>query len=130
VLIKRFEDLTAWIESRALTNGVYAIAKGPLARDFRLRDQITGAAISIMNNIAEGFDSSSSTEFVRFLGYSRRSCSEVQNCLYISLDQKYIDESTLKRLYESAEQIRKMVDGLITRLEDHPWTRRSRTGYH
>lgn len=70
---------------------IYEITNNnPFLKDYRLRDQIIGAGISIMNNIAEGFDSQSNIEFIRFLRYSRRSTSEVQNCLYIALDQNYI----------------------------------------
>ncbi|MFA4967440.1 MAG: four helix bundle protein [Candidatus Margulisiibacteriota bacterium] len=118
MLIKRFEDLECWIESRKLTNIVYKLSKGSFSRDYRLRDQITGAAISIMNNISEGFDCHSNPEFIRFLGYARRSSSEVQNCFYIALDQQYIDESTFKDSYLLAEKIRKIIDGLIRYLKN------------
>ena len=87
------------------------------ARDYRLKDQITGAAISVMNNIAEGFDSQSNIEFKRFLRYSRRSVSEVQNCLYVALDQKYIDRSKFRELYEQGIKTRKVVDGMIRYLK-------------
>ena len=84
--IRRFEDLECWQEARALTRTVYGYTKrADFSKDFRLSGQITGAAISIMNNISEGFDAKSANDFVRFLTYSRRSCSEVQNCLYIAL---------------------------------------------
>ncbi len=97
---------------------VYEITKkGAFARDYRLRDQITGAAISIMNNIAEGFDSQSNTEFKRFLRYSRRSVSEVQNCLYVALDQKYIEESEFKKIYEQGVKTRKVIDGMLRYLK-------------
>ena len=70
---------------------VYVCAKrAEVEKDFRLAGQITGASLSIMNNICEGFDAKSNPEFIRFLTYSRRSCSETQNCLYVALDQKYI----------------------------------------
>lgn len=113
MLIKRFEDLDCWNESRKLTNSIYSLANKKFPKDYRLRDQITGASISIMNNISEGFDSRSSQEFIRFLGYARRSASEVQNCLYIALDQSYIDQSEFEALYSLAEKNRKIIDGLI-----------------
>lgn len=72
-----------------------------------------GAGISIMNNIAEGFDSQSNMEFIRFLRYSRRSTSEVQNCLYIALDQKYITQQILNTIYEQSNKVRQIIDGLI-----------------
>jgi four helix bundle protein len=116
--IERFEDLECWQEARRLANMVYEITKNEaFARDYRLRDQITGAAISIMNNIAEGFDSQSNLEFKRFLRYSRRSVSEVQNCLYVALDQRYIKESKFKEIYEQGVKTRKVVDGMIRYLK-------------
>ena len=79
--INRFEELECWQEARILTKKTYDYTKYvDFLKDFRLSGQITGAAISTMNNICEGFDSRSNKEFIRFLTYSRRSCSEVQNC--------------------------------------------------
>lgn len=108
--LRRFEDLEAWQQSRKLTRMIYEINFG---RDYRLRDQITAAAVSVMNNIAEGFDSQSNLEFMRFLRYSRRSCSEVQNCLYVSLDQGFISQEHFENLYSQAERSRCIIDGLL-----------------
>ena len=92
--IKRFEDLEAWQLSRELTNQIYAITKnGPIARDYGFRDQIRRAAVSVMNNIAEGFDRGSNKDFVKFLFIARGSAAEVRSLLYVALDQKYIDEA-------------------------------------
>src|SRR5688500_6775777 len=78
--IRRFEDIESWQLARELTKRVYAVAmRGAFAKDFGLRDQITRAAGSAMHNIAEGFDGGSNPEFVRFLRYAQRSCSEVQS---------------------------------------------------
>ena len=70
-----------------------------------------------MNNISEGFDSKSNSEFVRFLTYSRRSCSELQNCLYIAIDQEYINKDEFQNSYKHCEKVRKMIDGLIKYLK-------------
>jgi len=116
--LKRFEDLDCWQEARGLTRIVYTFTnQNRFSKDFRLSGQITGAAISVMNNICEGFDSRSTNEFVRFLIYSRRSCSEVQNCLYVALDQGYIAETDFRNTYQKCEKIRKMIDGLIKYLK-------------
>ena len=116
--IKRFEDLECWQEARDLTRTVYAYTNRPeFSKDFRLSGQISGASISIMNNICEGFDSRSNKEFIRFLTYSRRSCSEVQNCMYIALDQKYVNEGEFQDTYRQCEKVRKIVDGLIRYLK-------------
>lgn len=74
---------------------------------------MTGAAISVMNNIAEGWASQSNAEFVRFLTYARRSAAETQNCAYIALDQKYITRDRFDELYEQAMNTIKVVDGLL-----------------
>jgi four helix bundle protein len=116
--IKRFEDLDCWKESRSLSKDIYAYTRSsPFSKDFRLAGQVTGAAVSIMSNISEGFDSLSNKEFKRFLTYSRRSCSEVQNCLYVALDQGYIDEEEFQSSYADCKKIRKIIDGLIRYLK-------------
>ncbi len=113
--IKRFEDLECWQEARRLVNMVYEIINDSedFQKDFRLNGQITGAAISVMNNIAEGWASQSNNEFIRFLTYSRRSCAETQNCLYICLDQQYISENTFKEIYDQGLKTIKIIDGLL-----------------
>jgi four helix bundle protein len=113
--INRFEDLDCWQEARKFTNMVYEAIRGSKAfqTDYRLRDQITGAAISVMNNIAEGWASQSNPEFIKFLTYSRRSCAETQNCFYVALDQKYISESRFQENYDQALKVTKIIDGLL-----------------
>jgi len=124
--VKRFEDLECWQEARKLMKQLYEIIKtDTFAKDYRLRDQIIGAGISIMNNIAEGFDSQSNAEFIRFLRYSRRSSAEVQNCLYIAFDQKYIDEQKMEAIYKHADKVRQIIDGLIRYLRKNCTSTRS-----
>ena len=116
--IKNFEGLDCWQEARCLTKTVYAYSKQiEFSKDYRLTGQITGASLSIMNNISEGFDAGSNKEFTRFLRYSRRSCSEVQNCLYVASDQGYINENEFKTTYKQCEKVRKIIDGLIRYLK-------------
>lgn len=118
--ITRFEDLDCWKQARKFTTIIYKLAKSQLfSKDYRLRDQITGAGISIMNNIAEGFDSQSNNEFIRFLKISRRSISEVETCLYIAIDQKYITEDEFKETFTQAEKARKLIDGMLRYLRNH-----------
>jgi four helix bundle protein len=112
--ITRFEELECWQEARGLMKMIYEITKNnSFCKDYRLIDQFIEAGISVMNNIAEGFDSQSNIEFVRFLRYSRRSTSEVQNCLYIALDQNYIAQQTLDKIYKQADKVRQIIDGFI-----------------
>ncbi len=118
--IEKFEDIKAWQEARELTREVYKISKtGPFAKDFRLQDQIRNAAGSIMANIAEGFDSQSDTEFIRFLIYARRSASEVQSYLYVALDQRYINQARFDKIYNKINCIKSLICGFIRYLENN-----------
>ncbi len=116
--IERFKDIEAWQAARKLMQMVYAVStKGSFARDYRLRDQIQGSAISVMSNIAEGFDASRDAEFIRFLGYARRSASELQSQLYIALDQDYIDQQQFEDIYQQAEETKRLIGGFIRYLQ-------------
>lgn len=112
-LIKKFEDILAWQEARKLVQEIYEITgTGNFSRDFGLRDQIQRAAVSVMTNIAEGFDCESHVEFSRFLGYSRRSAIEVHSLLYTGLDIGYITEETFKNVYARADKAKALIGGL------------------
>ena len=113
-LIRRFEDIVAWQEARRLVQQVYAMCDdGAFARDYGLRDQIRRASVSVMTNIAEGFDCDSKVEFARFLGIARRSAVEVQSLLYTALDIGYIQEDRFTASYAQAAKAK----GLIGRLK-------------
>ena len=112
--IERFEDLECWQVAREFVKLIYEYANKPgLSKDFRLCGQITGAVISVMNNIVEGWASLSTAEFIRFLRYSRRSCAECQNCLYVALDQRYINDKEFKTGYDFALREIQIIDGLL-----------------
>ncbi len=112
-LIKRFEDILAWQEARKLVNSIYQVTgEGAFARDFGLRDQIQRAGVSVMANIAEGFDCDSHAEFSRFLGFARRSAVEVQSLLYAALDVGHINEEAFKTMYARAEKTKALTGGL------------------
>ena len=112
--IENFEDIKAWQKARELANKIYnATKKGPFTKDFGLCKQIQNASVSIMANIAEGFDSQSDDEFVRFLRYGLRSATEVQSHLYVSLDQDYIEKESFERLYKEIEEIKSLIAGFI-----------------
>lgn len=115
--ITKFEDIEAWKLARELTQHVYARTKAsPFSKDFGLKDQIQRAAGSIMHNIAEGYDSESNAEFVRFLRYAKRSCSEVQSQLYVALDNDYLAREDFESLYELTRRTRAAVRGFISYL--------------
>lgn len=112
--ITRFEDIDAWKAARELTSQIYAVTcEGTFAKDYGLKDQIQRAATSIMANVAEGFDGGSDREFIRFLGYARRSATEVQSHLYVALDQHYIDEREFLALYEKTGAVKSLISGFI-----------------
>jgi four helix bundle protein len=112
--ITRFEEIEGWQLARELTRNVYSLAsKEKFSRDFGLRDQIQRAAGSSMHNVAEGFDSGSNAEFVRFLRYAQRSCTEVQSQLYVALDQKYLSSKEFDDVFSLADQTKSKIGGLI-----------------
>jgi four helix bundle protein len=89
--IERFEDLDVWKRARSLANLIYDFTDGELfKRDFVLRDQIRRAVVSIMSNIAEGFESRTQVMFIKYLGRAKASAGEARAQLYLALDRKYI----------------------------------------
>jgi len=114
---ERFEQIQSWQKARMLANQIYDLTtKQNFSRDFELRNQIRRAAGSVMHNIAEGFDAGSNPEFIRFLKISRRSASEVQSQLYLTLDRNYVTDEELQNAYDMATEVKKLINGLITYL--------------
>jgi four helix bundle protein len=112
--INRFEDIEAWRLAREMTKAIYAISNdGAFARDFGLRDQIRRASVSIMSNIAEGFERGGDKEFFQFVSLAKGSSGEVRAQLYVALDAGYIDQQTFSRLSDMATQINRMLAGLM-----------------
>lgn len=112
--IKRFEDIKAWQEARELTKLIYELTNSPaFSKDFGLKDQIRRASVSIMANIAEGFDRNSDKEFNKFLSYSISSASEVKSHLYVALDQGYVSQETFEKFYEKASTVSKIITGFM-----------------
>lgn len=117
---KKFEELPCWQVARDLCQAVFELVNtSKIKKDFTLRDQIWRAAGSTMDNIAEGFDDGSAPEFIRFLGYSQRSCSEVQSQLYRAIDCKYIDDSQFTKAYDLASECRKQIKGFRKYLRNY-----------
>ena len=124
---KRFEALDVWQRSRELANLIYSFSKkGTFSSDFGLRDQIRRAAVSIMSNIAEGFESNTQQTFIKYLGYAKASAGEVRAQLYIVKDQGYISGEDLKKAFEMAEICSKQLSCLVYYLENQPNSRRVR----
>ena len=116
--VERFEDLIAWQKARELTKLIYALSgDGAFGRDFGLRDQIRRASVSVMSNIAEGFDRASRPEFHRFLVIAKGSCAEVRAQLYVALDTQLISEEQFHGAKELAEETARIIAGLRKSVE-------------
>jgi four helix bundle protein len=112
--IERFEQIEAWKEARTLTKQIYKMTgRSRFSKDFGLKDQIQRASVSVMSNIAEGFDSYRNKEFVRFLEYAKRSASEVQSELYVALDQNYVNQDEFDVTYQLASTCKKLIVGFM-----------------
>jgi four helix bundle protein len=111
---KTFEEIEAWRKARELTKRIYAVSGvGAFARDFSLKDQIRRASVSIMSNIAEGYDRGGTAEFIQFLAIAKGSTAEVKCQLYVALDQNYIDQPIFTELSDLAIETGKIIGGLM-----------------
>lgn len=115
--IKQFEDIESWKKSRELTKSIYQVTLNQgFARDFGLRDQIRKASVSILSNIAEGFERDGDKEFIQFLSMAKGSCGEVRAQLYVAFDQDYIDAGEFTTLSHLAIEISRLLSGFINYL--------------
>ena len=117
--IEKFEDIQAWQEARHLVKLVYSLIKTNVefTKDIRLKSQITGAAVSVMSNIAEGFSRKSNKEFIQFLFIAKGSAAEVQSQLYVALDLNYINEKQFEEAYTITDKSARLVSRFITYLK-------------
>jgi four helix bundle protein len=121
--IERFEDIEAWQRARQLAKAVYAVtSEGTFSRDFGLRDQIQRAAVSVMSNIAEGFDRGGNRELIQFLFIAKGSAAEVQAQLYVALDAGYLNQEQFQELYDLAGDTSRLLGGFIRYLKKHERT--------
>lgn len=119
--IERFEDMEIWQQARVLSGKIYkATGQGGFARDFGLRDQIRRAVVSVMSNIAEGFERGSNTEFIQFLYIAKGSAGEVRSQLCLACDLGYIEKDAFAQLNEELHTISKRVSGFIHYLRSTP----------
>jgi four helix bundle protein len=124
--IDRFEDLIAWQKARELTRAIYQVTQqGAFAKDFGLARQIQRAAVSIMSNIAEGFERRGRREFHQFLSTAKGSCAEVRSQLYVAFDIGYLVQSDFHKLLAQAEEVGRVVGGLRASVEKLRDERRS-----
>ncbi|GAB7027921.1 four helix bundle protein [Geotalea toluenoxydans] len=111
VKIERFEDIESWKEARILVREVYRCLS--VCNDFGFKDQMQRAAISVMSNIAEGFDRASNREFIQFLVVARGSASEVKSQAYAALDIGYLDGDAFKAIIFRCTAITNLINGFI-----------------
>ncbi len=110
---ERFEDLIAWQKARELTRAIYqTTASGSFAKDFGLCDQVRRAAVSVMSNLAEGFERGGRSEFHQFLSVAKSSCAELGSQLYVALDATHLTPSTFRQLILQAEEVARIIGGL------------------
>ena len=116
--VERFKQWIAWQKARDLTRTIYDIfRRGTFARDFGLAGQIQRAAVSIMSNIAEGFERNRPPEFHQFLSTAKSSCAEVRSQLYVALDVAHITPRTFEAAMSKAEEVGRVVGGLRASIE-------------
>jgi four helix bundle protein len=116
--VERFEDLIAWQKARVLTRLIYQVTRqGAFAKDFGLANQIQRAVVSIMSNLAEGFERSGSGEFYHFLSIAKSSCAEVRSQLYVAFDVGYLDQDEFDQLFLQAEEVSRIIGGLRASIE-------------
>jgi four helix bundle protein len=116
--LERFEDIKAWQEARMLAKMVYDTAKSvkSFSNDYKFKEQIQSATVSIMSNIAEGFSRRTAKEFIQFLFIAKGSAAEVQSQLYVALDQGYISQQKFEALYSKSDEVARLISGFISYL--------------
>jgi len=104
--VQSFENLKVWQDARVFVKSIYELTSSEnFKKDYGLKDQIQRAAVSIMNNISEGFERDNNKEFMNFLGYAKGSAGEVRSMLYIALDLNYISKENFYINYNIAVSI-------------------------
>lgn len=116
--IKNFEDLEIWQLARRLTQEIYTLGRTPkFTKDYALKDQMQRAAVSIMSNVAEGFERGGNQEFTQYLYVAKASCGEVRSQLYVALDQEYVDQKKTDDLLAVMQRLSIMIKHLIDHLK-------------
>jgi four helix bundle protein len=118
-----FEELEVWQEAKRLVKSVYgATTQGEFVKDYGLRNQIQRAAVSLMSNIAEGFERGTNKEFAQFLHIAKGTAGEVRSLLHIALEIGYMDRPTFKTLLESVLSISRRISNFIKYLQNRKST--------
>ncbi len=121
--IEKFEDMDVWQRARVMAKSIYSISgEGKFSKDYGLRDQIQKAAVSVMSNIAEGFERGSNKEFIQFLFIAKGSAGEIRAQLYVAFDLGYIPENKFKKLNTEVLVISQQLSGFIKYLKESKMT--------
>ena len=116
--IQKFEDLKVWQKAREVNLGIYKLSnKGSFSKDFGLRDQIRRASVSVLSNIAEGFERNGNKEFSQFLSIAKASAAEVRAQLYVAKDLEYISNDEFTEVVNGLIEVSKMLSGLMSYLK-------------
>lgn len=116
--IERFEDIEAWKRAREVTKKIYQLSStGEFSRDFGLKDQIRRCSVSVMSNIAEGFERDGNREFINFLSIAKGSCGEARSQLYVAFDQNFITSDDFESTYDHLSQTGRMIGGFMNYLK-------------
>lgn len=125
--ITRFEDIEAWKTARELTHMMYGLTgQGSFARGYGLKNQIQRAAVSVMSNIAEGFECRTQAQFLDYLGHAKASAGEVRCQLYVASDLQYINQEQFNIVFDLAYKSSRQIARFMSYLETHPQSHRVR----
>lgn len=117
--IEKFEDIKSWQLARNVTRKIYDASKvGSFGKDFALRDQIRRSTVSIMSNIADGFEREGNREFINFLTIAKASCAESRSQLYVAIDQNYLTQKQFNEIYRELSEIGNLLGGFIKYLRN------------
>lgn len=113
--IERFEDIIAWQKGKELTLSIYVVLKN--CKDFSFKSQIERASVSIMNNIAEGFERRTNKELKSFLFIAKGSAGEVRSMLNLGIELKYVQKIDYDKMSNLTIEISKLLSGFIKTLD-------------
>jgi four helix bundle protein len=126
--IEKFEDLIAWQKARDLTKEIYQISRiEPINKDVGLKTQMQRAAVSIMANLAEGFERGRRTEFHQFIAIAKSSCAELRSHLYVALDAEYLESQQFNSIMSKAKELSLILGGLRAAVAKQRETQKNRT---
>jgi four helix bundle protein len=118
--VQKFEDLIAWQKAKVLATSIYRLSqRRPFSRDFGFKDQIQRAAISIMSNIAEGFERGRAADYCNFLRYAKASCAELRSQLYVAVEIGHISKEDYPEVSTLAQEVARLLNGLLQSIKRH-----------